>query len=105
MAVLLKETVGEDVLDPVNLHRDIRGRKAGNFRDGRVVNLFQKREHDLAIQWFQLANELRELRQSALLVDVGSLLFRKRSLFDAFQSDVASVVAALAIDVGNGGIV
>src|ERR1022692_205906 len=58
---LLEKTAGKDILDPVNLHPDIGGRKPRNLRDGNRVHVLQMGNHDLPVQRFELPDELREL--------------------------------------------
>src|ERR1035438_7519781 len=60
IAFVLKKTAGKDILDAVNLHSDIGGRKPRNLRDGGRVHVLQVRNHDLPVQRFELPDELPE---------------------------------------------
>ena len=54
----------------MDLHSDIRRRKAGDLRDRRRIHLLQIRNHDLPVQRLELPYESRELLQRPLLIDV-----------------------------------
>src|SRR5437899_2220052 len=54
--LLLQKTIGQNILDAMDLHSEIRGRKTRDLSDGGRVQFLQVRNHDLPVQWLELAD-------------------------------------------------
>src|ERR1039457_6554110 len=98
IAFLLEKTAGKDVLDPVNLHSHIGGRKPRDLRDGSRGHVLQMRNHNLPVQWFELPDEPGELLQRSLVVDVRLAVPARRSPLDFFETHKTRVSPALPAD-------
>src|SRR5262249_14978806 len=103
MMLLLEKAAGEDILDPMDLHRDIRAGKTRDIGDRRDVPLLEIRNHDLPVQWFEFEDEMRKLLERPGPVKLRLRVPRPRG-FDLLQADQPLVDPALPVDVGHRGV-
>jgi len=89
----------------VNLHSDIGRREPRNLGDGGRVHLFEIRNDDLPVQGLELPDEVGELPERPLAIDVRLASLAGSGLLDLFEAHESHVFPALAVHVGNSGVV
>ena len=92
----------QNVLNPMNSHRHVRRRKSGDLRDRSRVHIFEIRDYDLAIQWFESLDQPVEALQIQLPIGRVVLV---RQLLEFFEADQCCKPAALPNYIRRGGVV
>jgi hypothetical protein len=105
MMLFPQKTAGQNFFYPVDLHPDIRERKARYLGNSGCIHLLQVGQHDLTVQRFQLLNELEQLLERPTLVDIRLTISTCECLVYIFKTYEKHTIAALSVYVGDRRIV